>query len=115
MERGQLVHSNHFIVPHADGVMPASFLPDSLERIVRARDLLALAAETKTPPTFETIEKMLEDEQGLPGAINRVATEKSPSSTLFSIVMDLKAKTAFVKVGRPTECKEFLTLNPLAI
>jgi isopenicillin-N N-acyltransferase-like protein len=114
MKDGQIAHSNHFIVPHAEGVKPASFSQDSLERIVRARELLAAAAaETEKPPTIRMIEKMLEDEQGLPGAINRVATLQSPSSTLFGIVMDLKEKTASVRIGRPTECKGYVTLNPL--
>jgi isopenicillin-N N-acyltransferase like protein len=115
MKDGQIAHSNHFIVPHAEGVAPASFSQDSLERIVRARELLLLASETEKPPTIRTIERMLEDEQGLPGAINRVASEKSPSSTLFGIVMDLKEKTASVRVGRPTECKGLATLNPLVL
>jgi isopenicillin-N N-acyltransferase-like protein len=44
-----------------------------------------------------------------------VASEKSPSSTLFGIVMDLKEKTASVRVGRPTECKGLATLNPLVL
>ena len=114
MKDGQIAHSNHFIVPHAEGVKPASFSQDSLERIVRARELLAAAAtESEKPPTIRMIEKMLEDEQGLPGAINRVATLQSPSSTLFGIVMDLKEKKASVRVGRPTECKGYVTLNPL--
>ena len=116
MKDGQIAHSNHFIVPHAEGVKPASFSRDSLERIVRARELLvAAAAETEKPPTMRMIEKMLEDEQGLPGAINRVATEKSPSSTLFGIVMDLREKKASVRVGRPTDCKGFVTLNPMTL
>ncbi|PMD39626.1 acyl-CoA:6-aminopenicillanic-acid-acyltransferase [Hyaloscypha variabilis F] len=116
MKDGQIAHSNHFIVPHTEGVQPASFSQDSLERIVRARELLAVAAsETEKPPTVRMIEKMLKDEQGLPGAINRVATEKSPSSTLFGIVMDLKEKKASVRIGRPTECKGFVTLNPMAV
>jgi isopenicillin-N N-acyltransferase-like protein len=116
MQDGQIAHSNHFIVPHAEGVKPASFSQDSLERIVRARELLAeAAAQTEKPPTIKMIEKMLEDEQGLPGAINRVATEKSPSSTLFGIVMNLKEKRASVRVGRPTECKDFVTLNPIVL
>ena len=116
MKDGQIAHSNHFITPHAEGVNPASFLSDSLDRIVRARELLAAAAdETEKPPTARTIERMLEDEQGLPGAINRLASEKSPSSTLFGIVMDLKEKKGSVRLGRPTNCKGFVTLNPMAV
>ena len=112
----QIAHSNHFIVPHAEGVKPASFSADSLERIVRARDLLAEAkAGMEKGPTVGMMERMLEDEEGLPGAINRVATEISPSATLFGIVMDLREKRASVRVGRPTVCKEVLILNPMAL
>lgn len=116
MKDGQITHSNHFVVPHAEGVKPASFSEDSLERIVRARELLAAAAaEMEKPPTIRMVEKILEDEEGLPGAINRVATEVSPSSTLFGVVMDLKEKKALVRVGRPTECTGFATLNPMVL
>jgi isopenicillin-N N-acyltransferase like protein len=116
MEDGQIAHSNHFIVKHAEGVKPASFSADSLERIVRARELLAEAkAGREKEPTVRVMERMLEDEKGLPGAINRVATEISPSTTLFGIVMDLKEKRASVRVGRPTQCKGVITLNPMAL
>jgi len=116
MEDGQIAHSNHFIVKHSEGVKPASFSADSLKRIVRARELLAEAkAGMEKEPTVGMMEEMLEDEKGLPGAINRVATEISPSATLFGIVMDLRGKRASVRVGRPTECKEVLTLNPMAL
>jgi isopenicillin-N N-acyltransferase-like protein len=112
MVDGQLAHSNHFIVPHAGGVAPHVFSIDSRERLVRARELLASAATNEKLPTVSLIESMLEDEQGLPGAINRMASEKSPSSTLFGIVMDLKNKTARVRLGRPTECKQIALLKP---
>jgi isopenicillin-N N-acyltransferase-like protein len=116
MEDGRIAHSNHFVVPHAQGVQPASFSRDSLERIVRARELLAEAeAGMEKKPTVGMLERMLEDEEGLPGAINRVATERSPSATLFGIVMDLRERRAWVRVGRPTECKGVLTLNPVAL
>ena len=115
MKDGQIAHSNHFIVAHAEGVLPTSHSKDTLERIIRATELLALAAATEKPPTIRTIEKMLEDEQGLPGAINRVATEESPSATLFGIVMDLREKKASLQVGRPTECKGLEALSPMPV
>jgi isopenicillin-N N-acyltransferase-like protein len=118
MKDGQIAHSNHFIGKHAEGVRPASFTRDSLERIGRARELLAEAkakAGMEKEPTVGMMERMLEDEEGSPGAINRVATEESPSATLFGIVMDLREKRAVVRVGRPMECKGFITLNPMAL
>jgi isopenicillin-N N-acyltransferase like protein len=116
MRDGQIAHYNHFIGKHAEGVKPASFSRDSLERIGRARELLAEATTGREKePTVRMMEIMLEDEKGLPGAINRVATESSPSVTLFGIVMDLMEKRAEVRVGRPTECKGILSLNPVAL
>jgi isopenicillin-N N-acyltransferase-like protein len=117
MKDGQIAHSNHFIGKHAEGVKPASFSRDSLERIVRARELLAeaKAKDGMEKPTVRMMERMLEDDKGLPGAINRVATQESPSATLFGIVMDLREKRAVVRVGRPTECKGTITLNPMAL
>lgn len=116
MRDGQIAHSNHFIVEHAEGVNAASFSRDSLERIGRARELLAEAkAGMEKEPTVRMMEMILEDEKGLPGAINRVATDSSPSATLFGIVMDLREKRASVRVGRPTECKGLITLNPMVL
>lgn len=113
MKDGKLSHSNHFITEHKDGVFDKEFSQDSLERMVRATELLKDAEESEKPPTTQTIERMLEDEKGYPGAINRAASEKSPSATLFGVVMDLKAKTAKARIGRPTQCKGVVLLRPL--
>jgi len=115
MQDGQLAHTNHFIVPHAGGITPPVSSSDSTERIARARALLSAAAASGEAPSVGAVEKMLEDEQGLPGAINRKASEKIASETLFSIVMDLTRKTASVRVGRPTECEQTVFLNPLGL
>ncbi|RDW91907.1 hypothetical protein BP5796_01301 [Coleophoma crateriformis] len=107
MRDGKVAHTNHFLVQHAEGVADATFLPDSKERMQRITELMARETTAGVP----SVQKMLQDEMNLPGAINRVASEKSPSATLFSIVMDLKARKAMVKVGRPTECEDTLVLD----
>lgn len=63
-------------------------------------------------PTFERIDEMLKDEANSPGSICRPQSEKDSFATLFSIIMDLKSHKAQVKVGRPTEPAECLTLEP---
>lgn len=99
MEDGVIAHSNHFIGKHVEGVNPASFSRDSVERIGRAWELLGEArakAGMEKGQMLGMMERMLEDERGLPGAINRVATEGSPSATLFGVVMDLRDRKSVV-------------------
>ena len=115
MRDGRIAHSNHFLVPHAPGVTDPLPLLDSKERMVRATELLALASELEKPLTMQTMERILEDEKGLPGAINRMSSSASPSATLFSIVMELTTKTASVKIGRPTQCQGVVLLKPLEL
>jgi isopenicillin-N N-acyltransferase-like protein len=112
---GRVCHSNHFLVPHVDGVFDTVFGPDSLDRVVRAKELMDRAAESEKPPAVQTFEKILEDEQGYPGAINRAASDKSPNATLFGVVMELNAKEAKVRIGRPTQCKGTVLLSPLSL
>ena len=113
MQDGKICHSNHFLVEHTDGVFDTVFSHDSLDRMVRATELLNSAAEHEKPPTVRTIEKMLEDERGYPGAINRAASTKSANATLFGVVMELNTRTAKVRIGRPTQCKGIVFLKPL--
>lgn len=115
MQDGKLCHSNHFITEHTDGVLDIVFSQDSYERMVRATELLKTAAESEKPPTIQTIERILEDEKGYPAAINRAASEKSASATLFGVVMELEAKTARIRIGRPTQCKGVVLLRPLEL
>lgn len=112
MQSGRICHSNHFIADHTEGVFDTVFSQDSLERIDRATDLLNQAATKRQTPTVEMIEEMLEDEQGLPGAINRAASGKSTTATLFGIVMDLDKKIGKARIGRPTQCKGSVVLDP---
>lgn len=71
------------------------------------------AAETEDPvPKAERVGKLLEDEMNYPTAICRAETDDSTVATLFSIVMDLKAKSAKVRLGRPCEPEDTLFLSP---
>ncbi|OQN99115.1 hypothetical protein B0A48_14976 [Cryoendolithus antarcticus] len=101
--KGRVFHSNHFLVPHVDGVDDTVFWQDSLTRVERIRELADGLGER---PTREEFEGVFRDEQGLPGAICRAVKEVGASETLFSIVMELKGRKASVIVGRPTEPKE---------
>lgn len=105
--RDIITHTNHFIEPHT-GPNSRLFILDSPSRLVRLNDLLE---EEHGVPSFETIEKILMDEENFPWSICRGHTPDG-FATLFSIVMDLTARTAQVKVGRPTEPTECFTLEP---
>ena len=69
------------------------------------QELVDRAKSSREVPTKEVIEHILEDEQGLPGAINNMVGEDNDTCTLFGIVMDLKEAggEAWVRLGRPTE------------
>lgn len=111
MEDGKITHSNHFLVSHP-GTEESVFLADSPFRNIRMRELLGHASTSKKIPSIKTVETMLEDEQGFPNSINRKSSVGNPSSTLFSIVMDVTQKTGFVKAGRPTQPDELIVLKP---
>ena len=87
---------------------------EQLELLVsptRLRRIVELLDNQTEPPNVSDVQKMLRDEQGYPTSICRDSTEISKSTTCFSIVMDLKARVATVKMGRPTEDGEELKLD----
>jgi isopenicillin-N N-acyltransferase like protein len=100
---GSVVHTNHFLLEQPAGVHPAAFLEDSPARMTRIAELLDREKKGRGEPSVAKVEKMLDDEQGFPCSINRASIEGRGLATLFSIVMDLKAGEASVRVGRPTE------------
>ncbi|KIW19909.1 hypothetical protein PV08_00484 [Exophiala spinifera] len=103
--RGICTHSNHFVKEHK--VQGSSFLPDSPFRLSRIQELLSGIEK----PTMHNFTEMFKDEKNYPAAICRAVSEKSTIQTLFSIVMDLKQRTAKVKMGRPTEGGEVFELR----
>lgn len=113
MVDGRIAHTNHFLTEHADGVVGVHLFADTTQRMERATKLLGAAqapagSSTGTP----IIEHILEDDQGFPTSINRKATGKETSETLFSIVADLRAGTARVRLGRPSEDEGIWNLQP---
>lgn len=118
MDGGKVVHSNHFVAPHytPEGaqIRESVFLNDSQFRIDRIAALIATAETDGQGPTIANVEKLLDDEENFPTAINRAAVPGNGVATLFSIVMDLVAKKATVRMGRPTESIETFVLHPTA-
>ena len=102
-----LTHTNHLIKQH-ENVDEQLELLDSPTRLRRIDELLDNQIE---PLNVSGVQEMLKDEQGYPTSICRDSTETSKSTTCFSIVMDLKARVAMVKMGRPTEDGEELKLD----
>ncbi|KAI1961913.1 hypothetical protein LOZ58_002990 [Ophidiomyces ophidiicola] len=105
---GVTTHSNHFVQKHLNAVSKILF-PDSVPRLDRIRELIG---RSTSDPGFDTIDGILKDEKGYPGAICRAPTEKSRTETLFAIVMDLTEEKATVKVGRPTKPTGAFELHP---
>lgn len=118
MDNGKVVHSNHFVAPHytPEGIQirESVFLNDSKFRIDRIAALIAEEETNHQGPTIASVEKLLDDEENLPAAINRAVQPGNEVATLFSIVMDLVAKKATVRMGRPTESLETFVLHPAA-
>ncbi|KAK2760229.1 hypothetical protein FQN54_002296 [Arachnomyces sp. PD_36] len=103
-------HTNHFLYEHPGAKAPP-YLEDSIPRLARIRELMAgSGSDGKLTP--EKIEAMLMDEKGFPTSICRAETAEHIHTTIFSIVMDLKDRSARVKVGRPIAPDGFVGLRP---
>ncbi|KAL5325617.1 hypothetical protein ACEPPN_006745 [Leptodophora sp. 'Broadleaf-Isolate-01'] len=110
---GIVTHTNHMIVQHKETVIEAEdWLPDTRFRLERIGELLDGVKEKGV--SVKTVERLLLDEKvGCGASICRSETEvKGSLATLFSIVMDLEAKTAKVSMGRPVAPVEKLILSP---
>lgn len=104
---GRVVHSNHLLLEHP-GELDTVWIKDSLTRVpTMAENAAKLGAE----PSWEDVSRLFEDEQNYPGSICRFQTEETGSGTLFNIVMDLKTKSAVVRLGRPTEAEKTVELQ----
>ncbi|KAF2458594.1 acyl-coenzyme A:6-aminopenicillanic-acid-acyltransferase [Lineolata rhizophorae] len=111
--RGAVLHTNHYVAPHAVGVRDARYLPDSGPRLERLGELCDRVVEKsgvesgrEVVLTTERLKEVFRDEKGLPGAICRAADGQSQTETLFGIVMDLRGRKADVTVGRPVDPEE---------
>jgi len=103
---GRVVHANHLLLEHP-GETDTVWLKDSLTRV---RTMAQNVGKLETGAGWKDVSALFEDEQNLPGAICRFETKETGSGTLFNIVMDLKAKKAVVRLGRPTEVEERIEL-----
>ncbi|KAH5398335.1 hypothetical protein HBI67_215500 [Parastagonospora nodorum] len=104
---GRVVHTNHLLLDHPSE-KDTVWINDSLSR---AQTMGENAGRLGSGAAWEEVGGLFEDEQNAPGAICRTETEVTGSATLFNIVMDLKAKRAVVRLGRPTEVEERVELE----
>lgn len=100
-DKGQVFHSNHYLLPHKGGVEDVNWLEDSKFRVKRIEELCGGIREGEVG--WESLGRVFRDEKNYPGSICREAEGRSTTATLFNIVMDLKERRAEVRVGRPTE------------
>jgi len=103
---GQVFHSNHYLVEHA--VKDAGMWVDSPFRVDRIEEL---ASALQGVPSMKEIAAIFKDEQNAPAAICRKEEGDSHAATLFNIVMDLRAKHATVRMGRPTDVEETIEIT----
>jgi len=107
-EQGRIIHANHLLLPHK-GAIETPWLKDSPERVDR---MALLTGQLKTKaPSWKDVSGLFEDQDGLPGAICRSEELPSTSATLFNIVMDLKRRTAVVRMGKPCNVEEVVDLS----
>lgn len=105
--KGRVVHSNHLLLKHP-GVIDTVWIKDSLFRVDRMTELTE-DLDT-TDPTWPEVSRLFEDEANAPTAICRTQTGEQTSETLFNIIMDLKQRTAIVRLGKPCQTEERVEL-----
>lgn len=105
---GQVFHSNHYLVAHAEGVVDTVWLEDSRFRVKRIEKI---CKELGQSPPWQAIQSLFRDEKNYPFAICRAEEQGNHSGTLFNIVMDLKARAAKVILGRPTHPEGFYEIS----
>lgn len=104
--KGRIVHANHLLLEHRDEI-DTVWLKDSP---VRVKTMTENTEKLGREPSWEDVSRLFEDEHGFPFSICRQAQDGG-STTLFNIVMDLKARKAVVRLGRPTRTEESITLE----
>lgn len=105
-ERGRVIHANHLVREHP-GEVDTMWLKDSPTRV---RTMTDMCRTLGVEPSWEEVSGLFEDERNLPCAICRLEAPESGSGTLFNLVMDLKSRTGILRVGRPTEVEETVSL-----
>ncbi|KAL5376278.1 hypothetical protein PMIN04_012111, partial [Paraphaeosphaeria minitans] len=104
--RGRIAHANHFLLAHP-GEVDTVWLKDSF---VRVKTMTENTDKLGSEPSWEDVSRLFEDEHGFPYAICRQGQDGG-STTLFNMVMDLKAKKGVVRLGRPTQAEETVALE----
>lgn len=106
----RVVHTNHLLLEHP-GEKDTVWLKDSPSRAKTMTDNTGKLVDEQQHPSWEDISRAFEDEQNYPCGICREESPESGSATLFNIVMDLKSKTAVIRMGRPVNVEETVTLS----
>jgi isopenicillin-N N-acyltransferase-like protein len=106
----RVVHANHLLLGHP-GEVDTVWLKDSLDRVKTMTDNSERIGEGNHEPTWAQVSRLFEDEQNYPTSICRDETPESGSGTLFNILMDLRSKTAVIRMGRPVKVEETITLS----
>ncbi|OAF99458.1 peptidase C45, acyl-coenzyme A:6-aminopenicillanic acid acyl-transferase [Paraphaeosphaeria sporulosa] len=104
--KGRIAHANHLLLEHP-GEVDTVWLKDSP---VRVKTMTNNTEKLSTEPSWEDISRLFEDEHGFPHSICRQGQDGG-STTLFNIVIDLKAKKGVVRLGRPTQAEETVSLE----
>jgi isopenicillin-N N-acyltransferase-like protein len=105
---GRVYHSNHLLGQHPDAHSPRFWL-DSEFRCDRIIGLsAALDAKGVAEPSWEDFSGLFEDHGNYPAAICR---HPDGISTLFRIVMDLRARQAVVDVGFPCQADKAMRIE----
>ncbi|KAL3468182.1 AAT-domain-containing protein [Aspergillus heterothallicus] len=105
-EKRRVIHSNHLLLEHP-GVVDTAWLKDSPFRVERMRQLTDELVGSGEEPTWNGVQGLFVDRENAPVAICR----SGDIETLFNIVMDLKARRAIVRFGRPDQIEETIELG----
>lgn len=105
--RGRIVHANHLLLEHP-GEDDTVWLKDSP---VRVKTMTENSEKLGSEPSWEDVSRLFEDEQNVPCSICRLEAPESGSATLFNIVMDLKSKMGVLRMGRPTQVEDTISLT----
>jgi isopenicillin-N N-acyltransferase-like protein len=106
----RVIHANHMLLDHP-GVVDTAWLKDSPSRVARMSEMSETSAKDGKQASWEEFSALFEDETSFPVSICRAQEGSSDVATLFNIVMDLKARMAVVRMGRPCEPDETITLS----
>lgn len=105
--RGRVVHANHLLKEH-QGETDTVWLKDSLARV---KTMTENTEKLSNEPSWEDVSRLFEDEYGFPASICRSETKETGSGTLFNVLVDLKSKRGVLRVGRPNQTEESITLE----